>query len=160
MVLDRFQARPALRRFSIPECWAGAGNEAILVSRGYLSSCSSSTPCFLLCPGLTQPVLYLVCCFNSVPGAVSRSILRFSDRPLFAWVTSRTRLCHIDDRPPKLHFENGRQSFHPIPCGSRDRPVGRKVIDEAKLCVDTALAKSSSCVFPRQVGQLYRFSDI
>ena len=68
-------ARPALRRFSIPECWAGAGNEATLVSRGYLSSCSSSTPCFLLCPGLTQPVLYLLCCFNSVPGAVSRSIL-------------------------------------------------------------------------------------
>ena len=45
----------------------------------------------------------------------------------------------------------GRQSFHPIPCGSRDRPVGRKVIAlmmKAKLCVDTALAKSSSCVFP------------
>ena len=41
-----------------------------------------------------------------------------------------------------------RLSFHPIPCGSRDRPVGRKVIDEAKLCVDTALAKSRSCVFP------------
>ena len=48
--------------------------------RGYLSSCSSSTPCFLLCPGLTQPVLYLLCCFNSVPGAVSRSILRSSLR--------------------------------------------------------------------------------
>ena len=64
----------------LPECWAGAGNEATLVSRGYLSSCSSSTPCFLLCPGLTQPVLYLLCCFNSVPGAVSRSILRFSLR--------------------------------------------------------------------------------
>ena len=80
VVFDRFQARPALRRFSIPECWAGAGNEATLVSRGYLSSCSSSTPCFLLCPGLTQPVLYLLCCFNSVPGAVSRLILRFSLR--------------------------------------------------------------------------------
>ena len=48
--------------------------------RGYLSSCSSSTPCFLLCPGLTQPVLYLLRCFNSVPGALSRSILRFSLR--------------------------------------------------------------------------------
>ena len=46
----------------------------------YLSSCSSSTPCFLLYPGLTQPVLYLLCCFNSVPGALSRSILRFSLR--------------------------------------------------------------------------------
>ena len=31
----------------------------------------------------------------------------FFEAPLlFAWVTSRTRLCHIDDRPPKLHFEN------------------------------------------------------
>ena len=77
VVLDRFQARPAHRHFSVPECWAEAGNEATLVSRGHLSSCSSSTPCFLLCPGLTQPVLYLFCCFNSVPGALSRSILRF-----------------------------------------------------------------------------------
>ena len=24
-------------------------------------------------------------------------------------------------------------TFHPIPCGSRDRPVGRKVIDEGKI---------------------------
>ena len=37
----------------------------------------------------------------------------------------------------------GRLSFHPIPCGSRDRPVGRKVID-----VDIALAKGRRCVFP------------
>ena len=51
----------------------------------------SGPPCFLLCPGLTQPVL---CCFN------------FEAPPLFARVTSRTRLCYIDDRPPKLHFEN------------------------------------------------------
>ena len=36
-------------------------------------------PCFLLRPGLTQPVL---CCFNSVPGALSHSILRFSLRLL------------------------------------------------------------------------------
>ena len=34
------------------------------------------------------------------------STFLFEARPLFAWVTSRTRLCHIDDRPPKLHFEN------------------------------------------------------
>ena len=27
----------------------------------------------------------------------------------------------------------GRLSFHPIPCGSRDRPVGRKGIDEGKI---------------------------
>ena len=25
-------------------------------------------------------------------------------------------------------FSYGRLSFHPIPCGSRDRPAGRKVI--------------------------------
>ena len=34
------------------------------------------------------------------------STFLFEASPLFAWVTSRTRLCHIDDRPPKLHFEN------------------------------------------------------
>ena len=62
VVLDRSQTRPALRRFSVPECWPRAGNETTLVSRGYLSSCSSSTPWFLLCPRLTQPVF---CCFNS-----------------------------------------------------------------------------------------------
>ena len=66
--------------------------EATLVLLGYLSSCSSSTPCFLFCPGRTQPVLILVCCFNSALSAVT-----FDAPPLFAWVTSRTRLCHIDD---------------------------------------------------------------
>ena len=45
--------------------------------------------------------------------------------------------------------------FYPIQRGSRDRPVGRDVIDEAKLCVDTAVPKG-----PRQVRQLYRFSHI
>ena len=34
---------------------------------------------------------------------------------------------------PAGRFGGGRQSFHPIPCGSRDRPVGRKVIDEDKI---------------------------
>ena len=38
------------------------------------SSLRSFSGRFLLCPGLTQPVL---CCFNSVPGALSHSILRF-----------------------------------------------------------------------------------
>ena len=48
-----------------------------------------------------------------------------------------------------MGFGKGRLSFHPIPCGSRDRPVGWKVIDEGKIMfVDTALAKSRSCVFP------------
>ena len=76
--------------------------------RGYLSSCSSSTPCFLLCPGLTQLVLYFGLLFQQRTGCVVTfdSTFLFEARPLFAWVTSRTRLCHIDDRPPKLHFEN------------------------------------------------------
>ena len=39
----------------------------------------SGPPRFLLCPGLTQPVL---CCFNSVPEALSHSILRLSLRLL------------------------------------------------------------------------------
>ena len=39
-------------------------------------------------------------------GVTFDSTFLFEARPLFAWVTSRTRLCHIDDRPPKLHFEN------------------------------------------------------
>ena len=34
------------------------------------------------------------------------STFLFEAPPLFARVTSRTRLCHIDDRPLKLHFEN------------------------------------------------------
>ena len=109
VVFDRFQARPALRRFSIPECWAGGGNEATLVSRGYLSSCSSSTPCFLLCPGLTYStcaVFALLFQQRAGSGVTFDSTFLFEARPLFAWVTSRTRLCHVDDRPPKLHFEN------------------------------------------------------
>ena len=76
-----------------------AGRElGILVSRGYLSSFSSSTPCFLLCSGLTQPVLFLVCCCNSAERChVPDSTFLFEAPPLFAWVTLRTRLCHIDD---------------------------------------------------------------
>ena len=34
------------------------------------------------------------------------STFLFEAPPLFARVTSRTQLCHIDDRPLKLHFEN------------------------------------------------------
>ena len=75
VVFDRFQARPALRRFSIPECWAGAGNEAT-------SAAARAAPlAFSYVLGLLN-----LCCicsaagFNSVPGAVSRSILRFSLR--------------------------------------------------------------------------------
>ena len=58
-------------------------------------------------------------------------------------------------------FEKGRLSFHPIPCGSRDRPVGRKVIDdEGKIVLALRLRKAGAVCFPRQVRQLYRFSDI
>ena len=39
-------------------------------------------------------------------GVTFDSTFLFEARPLFAWVTSRTRLYHVDDRPPKLHFEN------------------------------------------------------
>ena len=53
--------RPALRCFSVPECWA---DEATVVLQDYLSSCTSSTPCFLFWPGLTQPVFFLLCCFS------------------------------------------------------------------------------------------------
>ena len=55
--------------------------EATLVSLGYLSSCSSSTPCFLLCPGHTQPVLFLVCCVQQ-GRAMSCLFLRYSLRLL------------------------------------------------------------------------------
>ena len=101
VVLDRYQARPALCRSVFCTGMVGGSwePEATLVSLGYLSSCSSSTPCFLLCPGRTQP--------NAVfgDGAVSTgqsavtfvSTFLFEAPPLFAWVTSRTRLCHIDD---------------------------------------------------------------
>ena len=71
-----------------------AGNRRLhysLVSLGYLSSCSSSTPYVL--HGRTQPVLFLVCCFNSE----FDSTFLFEAPPLFAWVTLRARLCHIDD---------------------------------------------------------------
>ena len=80
--LRSFSGLPSSQSLFCTGMLGGGGNGATLVSRGYLSSCSSSTPCFLLCPGLTQPVLYLLCCFNSVPGALSHSILRFSLRLL------------------------------------------------------------------------------
>ena len=44
-------------------------------------------------------------------------------------------------------FAKGRLSFHPIPCGSRDRPVGRKVIDESKImCWHCACERQELCV--------------
>ena len=65
----------------------------------------SDPPCFLLCPGLTQSCGLL---FQQRAGSAVTfdSTFPFEAPPLFAWVTSRTRLCHINDRPSKLHFEN------------------------------------------------------
>ena len=102
VVLDRFQARPAFRRFSIPECWAGAGNEAT----------SAAAQAARLAFSYVLGLLNLCCIWSAVSTACRRSGVMFHStflfeaRPLFAWVTSRTRLCHIDDRPTKLHFEN------------------------------------------------------
>ena len=71
----------ALIRSSVPQQLASF--PGLKTDRDRLLSSSlrsfSGPPCFLLCPGLTQPVL---CCFNSVPGALSHSILRFSLRLL------------------------------------------------------------------------------
>ena len=83
VVLDRFQARPALLRFSgmLGGAW----------ERGYLSSCSSSTPCFLLCPGLTQPVLHVFAVLfqqRTGSGVTFDSTFLVEARLLFAWVTS------------------------------------------------------------------------
>ena len=95
--------RPALRRFSVPqatESWAGPGNDATVVSRNYLSSYMSSTPCSIFCPGLTLSVFFLLCRFNSVARSVTfdstfRFLLRCLQGP--SWVTSRTRWWHIDE---------------------------------------------------------------
>ena len=44
-------------------------------------------------------------------------------------------------------YKFGRLSFHPILCGSRDRPVGRKVIDEGKvMCWHCACERLELCV--------------
>ena len=77
VVLDRFQARPALRCFSIPGGWE---RDYISLARLPQQLLEQHTLLSLISWAYTQPVLYLVCCFNSVPGAVLRSILRFSLR--------------------------------------------------------------------------------
>ena len=69
--------------------------------------CTSSTPCFLFCPGLTQLVLFLLCCFNgaahftfgfyvSLSGSVVCGVFRGS-----LWEHN----CAISTTP-KLHFVN------------------------------------------------------
>ena len=89
---------------SVPECWAGPGNEATLVSRDYLNSCTSSTPCFLFFPGLTQPTVTVT--FDS-------TFLSFHAPPLFA----ESFAGHFENtivpyrRPLKLHFENFRMNY-------------------------------------------------
>ena len=72
-------AQLSVSLLTVPECWAGAGNKATLVSRDYISSCTSSKPCFLLWPGLTQP--------RCLRGHFENTIVPYR-------------------RPPKPHFEN------------------------------------------------------
>ena len=109
VVFDRFQARPALRRFSIPECWARGWE------RGYISL--ARLPQQLLEQHALLSLMswaYSACAAVFVllfqqragSGVTFDSTFLFEARPLFAWVTSRTRLCHVNDRPPKLRFEN------------------------------------------------------
>ena len=101
--LRSFSGPAQLHRFSVPECWAGPGNEAMLVSRNNLSSAQAACLAFSFVLGLLS-----LCSFCSAV-VLSRSILRFSAFRLLRclWsssrVTSRTRLCHIDD--PRS-FEN------------------------------------------------------
>ena len=58
----------------------------------------------LLCPGRTQPVLFLVCCFKSA--VTFDSTFLFEAPPLFAWVTLHENTTVPYRRPPKFHFEN------------------------------------------------------
>ena len=55
------QAPPssALCRFSVPECWAGSVNEA-----RETTSAAARAPCLAFSFVLTQPVFFLLCCFN------------------------------------------------------------------------------------------------
>ena len=95
--MDRSQAPPS----SLSLFFAGMLDGACeRFSQDYLSSCMTSTPCFLFCPGLTQPVFFaLLFQWHSVLSCLT---LCFSFRLLcYLWgtlrVTLRTRLCHIYD---------------------------------------------------------------
>ena len=64
--------------------------------------------------------------------------------------------------PARRDYLFGRLSFHPIPCGSRDRPAGRKVIgtlhlDEGQSVLDTrtCILKAGGVYAPPQVRKLY-----
>ena len=52
-------------------------------------------------------------------------------------------------------FALGRLSFHPIPCRSRDKPAGQKIVDE-NLCWMLHLRKAGAACSPRQVIKLYK----
>ena len=110
--LRSFSGPAQLRHFySVPEYWAGPRNEATLVSQDYLSSCMSSMPCFLFCPGLTQPVFFLLCCFNSMVRCHVRFYVSLS--PLFAESFAGHFKYTIVPyrRPPKLNFKNFRINY-------------------------------------------------
>ena len=84
------------------ESWAGPGSEATVVSRDYLSSCRSSTPCPAVC-------VLLLCCFSSAARSVTFDstfpfLLRGCMAGSFA-VTSRIRRFHIEDPCMQLRFE-------------------------------------------------------
>ena len=99
--------RPALRRFSVPDCWAGPVNKATVC----LSSCTSSTPCFLFCPAWAYSACVLFAVLFQRRCALSRprSILRFSFRLLhslrgLSQVTPRTRLCYTTTPETSLPY--------------------------------------------------------
>ena len=97
----------SLRSFSGPAklsslslfCTRMLGRVCERSSRDYLSSCTSTMPCFLFCP-YSACVLFALLLQRC--GTLSSSILRFSFRLLcclrgLSRITSRTRLCYIDD---------------------------------------------------------------
>ena len=100
VVLDRSQAPPSSPSLFCTRMLGRACERGYISLGDYLSSCMSSTPCFLFCPGLTQPLSFLLCIFNSA----ARCDIRFYAVSLSGSsvvcgvlrVTSRTRLCHID----------------------------------------------------------------
>ena len=100
--------RPAL-----PDCWAGPVNKVTVVSRDYLNKCMSSTPFFLFCPGLTQPVFFLLCCFNGAAHCHVRFYVSLSGSSVVCGIfrgSLQEHDCAISTTP-KLHFVNFRINF-------------------------------------------------
>ena len=82
---------------------------------------------------------------------------RIDDERPFARVDLKPKCCWSggnDSSNP-----NGRLSFHPIPCGSRDRPPGRKVIDEGRCVGHCTCERQEQRVLDRYKAA-YRFSDV